>query len=173
MNKKLFTLILGLLSLHEFTQSRGGGGHGGGGHGGGHGEFHGRGHNGGHGGNRSYHSGHVYHGGWGAWGGWGWGLGLGLGVGLASNRWYTAPGYYGGTYIDNDTYNNYFYDQEALFDKSTDEKVADYSEKDRQSGLKKHIAKLKFERKKTNNQEKIDAIDKRIKQLEKNLKGDN
>jgi hypothetical protein len=175
-----------------------GGGHrGGGGHGGGGGSHRSGGHGGGRSAGRGSHSGSHSHsrssshshsggrgygrggygrggygyGGWGAWGGWGWGLGLGLGFGLAANSWYTAPGYYGGTYIDNSNYNNYFYDNEALYHAESGEKVTDYSENDRKSGLKNHIEKLKTER--TNladeEQEKIDAIEKRIKELEEGL----
>jgi len=198
MKKNLFILCLATIGLSDIIDARGGGGgrgggfhgggHGGGFHGGGHGGgFHGGGH-GGHAGGRSYHGGHggrgyghggyghggygrgYGYGGWG-WGGWGWGLGLGLGFGLAANSWYTAPGYYGGTYIDNSNYNNYFYDNGALYDSQSGEKVTDYKDEDRKAGLKKHIAKLKTERNKlkANEQDKQEAIDKRIKELEEGL----
>ncbi len=200
MKKKLLILCLTALGLSDIIDARGGGGHGGGGRGGGgHRSGGGGGHrSGGHGSGRSasrgghsrssshnhgsgrgygrggYGRGGYGYGGWGAWGGWGWGLGLGLGVGMmaSSNRWYTAPGQYGDTYIDNSNYNNYFYDNEALYDAQSGEKVTDYSDNDRKSGLKKHIEKLKTERTnlRSEEQDKKDAIDKRIKELEEGLK---
>jgi hypothetical protein len=139
-------------SSHSHSRGHGGYGHGGYGHGG-----YGRG---------GYGRGW---GGYGAWGGWGLGLGLGLGVGLGSSRWWYGPGYYGGTYIDNSNYENYYYDSGAIYENESGNKVADYKEEDRKAGLKKHIEKLKKERDIQTDQEKIDALEKRIEDLEQGL----
>ena len=199
MKKKLLVLLT-LMGLNDLVIAHGGGGggggHGGGGgfHGGG-GGFHGGG--GGRGfsgrggashsarsgargrgygrsgrgygrGGRGYGRGYG-RGFYGAWGAWGlaWGLGLGLGLG----GWWWGPGYYGTTnniYIDNP--DNYFWDDGAIYDRESGEKVTEYTNEDRQAGLKKQIAKLKKERSKVEDQDKKDALNKRIKDLEKGLK---